>query len=110
MFNGGSGVARSGAISGAKRRPPCPRSLQRPVQHVAVAPTAADPRVAEAQLRTSLEWLDADWERAVDERCAVADSSARARAAVSARWSHRYAPSQCNAPKMEDSNVEGKRE
>ena len=78
--------------------------------HVAFAPTAAEPPVAEARLRTSLEWLDADWERAVDERCAVADSSARARAAVSARWSHRYAPTQCNAPKMEDSNVEGKRE
>ena len=76
----------------------------------AVTPTAAEPPVAEARLRTSREWLDADCERAVDERCAVADSSARARAAVSARWSHRYAPSQCNAPKMEDSNVEGKRE
>ena len=106
MFNGGSRVARSGAISGAKRRPSCPGSLQ----HVAVAPAAADPPVAAAQLRTPLEWLDADRERAVDERCAVADSSARARAAVSARWSHRYAPTQCNAPKMEDSNVEGKRE
>ena len=106
MFNGGSGVSRSGAISEAERRPSCPRSLQ----HVAVAPTAADPPVAEAQLRTSLEWLDADRERAVDERCAVANSSARARAAVSARWSHRYAPTQCNAPKAQDSNVEGKRE
>jgi len=106
MFNGGSGVARSGATSGAKRRPSCPGSLQ----HGAVAPTAAEPPVAEARLRTSLEWLDADCERAVDERCAVADSSARARAAVSARWSHRYAPTQCNAPKTQDSNVEGKRE
>jgi len=74
------------------------------------SPTAAEPPVAEARLRTSLEWLDADCERAVDERCAVADSSARARAAVSARWSHRYAPTQCDAPKMQDSNVEGKRE
>ena len=104
MFNGGSGIARSGAISGAKRRPSCPGSLQ--VQDGVVTPTAAEPPVAEARLRTSLEWLDADCEQAVDERCAVADSSARARAAVSARWSHRYAPSQCNAPKMEDSNVE----
>ena len=73
-------------------------------------PTAAELPVAEARLRTSLEWLDADCERAVDARCAVADSSARARAAVFAHWSHRYAPAQCNAPKMEDSNVEGKRE
>jgi len=106
MCNGGIGVPRSGAISGAKRRPSCPG----PLQHVAFAPTAAEPPVAEARVRTSLEWLDADRERAVDERCAVADSSARARAAISARWSHRYAPTQCNAPKMEDSNVEGKRE
>jgi len=106
MINGGSGVSRSGALSGAKRRPSCPGSLQ----HVACAPTAAEPPVAEAQLRTYLEWLDAYSERAVDERCAVANSSARARAAVSARWSHRYAPTQCNAPKTEDSNVEGKRE
>ena len=106
MCNGGIGVPRSGAISGAKRRPSCPGSLQ----DGAVTPTAAEPPVAEARLRTSLEWLDADCERAVDERCAVADSSARARAAVSARWSHRHAPTQCNAPKMEDSNVEGKRE
>ena len=93
--------------SGAKRRPSCPESLQ----HVAVAPTAADPPVAEAQLRTSLEWLNANRERAVDERCAVADSSARARAAVSARWSNRYVPTQCNAPKMQaEPNVEGKYE
>ena len=106
MCNGGNGVATSGATSGAKRRPSCPGSLQ----HGAVTPTAAEPPVAKARLRTSLEWLDADCERAVNERCAVADSSARARAAVSARWSHRYAPTQCNAPKMEDSNVEGKRE
>jgi len=104
MSHGANGVATSGATSGAKRRPSCPGSLQH------VAPAAADPPVAEAQLRTPLEWLDADWERAVDERCAVADSSARARAAVSARWSHRYAPTQCNAPKTQDSNVEGKRE
>ena len=106
MCNGGNGVATSGATSGAKRRPSCPGSLQ----HGAVTPTAAEPPVAKARLRTSLEWLDADCERAVDERCAVADSSARARAAVSARWSHRYAPTQCNAPKTQDSNVEGKRE
>ena len=107
MSHGANGVATSGATSGAKRRPSCPGSLLRN----AVTPTAAEPPVAEARLRTSLAWLDADCERAVDERCAVADSSARARAAVSARWSHRYAPTQCNAPaKTEDSNVEGKRE
>jgi len=106
MSHGGNGVATLGATSGAKRRPSCPGSLR----DGAVKPTAAEPPIAEARLRTSLEWLDADCERAVDERCAVADSSARARAAVSARLSHRYAPSQCNAPKMEDSNVEGKRE
>ena len=96
------------------REPPAePRGGRRARDRPSTAlssPTAAEPPVAEARLRTSLEWLDADCERAVDERCAVADSSARARAAVSARWSHRYAPSQCNAPKMEDSNVEGKRE
>jgi len=106
MINGGSGVSRSGDSSGAKQRPSCPESLQ----HVAVAPAAADPPVAAAQLRTPLEWLDADRERAFDKQCAVADSSARARAAVSTRWSHRYAPTRCNAPKMQDSNVEGKRE
>ena len=106
MSHGANGVATSGATSGAKQRPSCPGSLQ----DGAVTPTAAEPPVAEARLRTSLAWLDADCERAVDERCAVADSSARARAAVSARWSHRYAPSQCNAPKTQDSNVEGKRE
>ena len=106
MSNGGKRGATSGATSGAKRRQSCPGSLQ----DGAVTPTAAEPPVAEARLRTSLEWLDADCQRALDERCAVADSSARARAAVSARWSHRYAPTQCNAPKMEDSNVEGKRE
>ena len=61
MCNGGSGVARSGAISGAKRRSSCPGSLQ----HVAFAPTAAELPVAEARLRTSLEWLDADCGRAV---------------------------------------------
>ena len=106
MSNGGNGVATSGDTSGAKRRPSCPGSLLRG----AVTPTAAEPPVAEARLRASLKWLDADCERAVDERCAVADASARARAAVSARWSHRYAPSQGNAPKMEDSNVDEKRE
>ena len=106
MSNGGKRGATSGATSGAKRRQAGPGALQ----DGAGTPTAAEPPGAEAGLRTSLEWLDADCERAVDERCAVADSSARARAAVSARWSHRYAPSQCNAPKMEDSNVEGKRE
>ena len=106
MSNGGKRGATSGATSGAKRRQSCPGSLQ----DGAVTPTAAEPPVAEARLRTSLEWLDAESQRALDERCAVADSSARARAAVSARWSHRYAPTQCNAPKMEDSNVEGERE
>ena len=109
MCNGGNGAS-------PLREPPAEPSGGRrardrsSVQHGAVTPTAAEPPVAEARLRTSLEWLDADCERAVDERCAVADSSARARAAVSARLSHRYAPTQCNAPKMEDSNVEGKRE
>jgi len=103
MSSGGNGVATSGATSGAKRRPSCPGSLQ--VQDGVVTPTAAEPPVAEARLRTSLAWLDADCERAVDVRCAVADSSARARAAVSSRWSHRYVPThQCNALKMEDSN------
>ena len=106
LSDGGNGVATSGATSGAKRRPSCPG----PLQHGAFAPTAAEPPVAEARVRTSLEWLDADRERAVDERCAVADSSARARAAVSARWGHRYAPTQCNAPEMVEPNVEGKRE
>ena len=83
MSHGGNGVATSGATSGAKRRPSCPGSLQ----DGAVTPKAAEPPVAEARLSISLEWLDADCERAVDERCALADSSARARAAVSARWS-----------------------
>ena len=73
MSHGANGVATSGATSGAKQRPSCPGSLQ----DGAVTPTAAEPPVAEARLRTSLEWLDADCERAVDERCAVADSSAR---------------------------------
>jgi len=58
MINGGSGVFRSGDSSGAKRRLSCPESLQ----HVAVALAAADPPVAAAQLRTPLEWLDADRE------------------------------------------------
>ena len=60
--NGRNGVATLGATSGAKRRPSCPGSLQ----HGAVTPTAAEPPVAEARLRTSLEWLDADCERAVE--------------------------------------------
>jgi len=81
MSHGANGVATSGATSGAKQRPySCPGLLR----DGAVTPTAAEPPVAEARLRTSLAWLDADCERAVDERCAVADSSARARAAVSA--------------------------
>ena len=45
-----------------------PSGGRRAQDRSSTTPTAAEPPVAEARLRASLKWLDADCERAVDER------------------------------------------
>ena len=84
MSHGGIGISSASAGGGIKRRPPVPE----PLEPVADTPAAADAPLAEAELRNSLVWLNADRERAVEHRYAAAHASARTRATAATRWSH----------------------
>ena len=97
MHDGQNDLSSGRALSGAKRRPSCP-GLLRPDADTSAA---ADPLVADAQLRTSLDWLHADREQAVEERSVAPHERARVHKRAAARWSHGDAPCPTVAPKME---------
>ena len=60
MHDGQNDLSSGRALSGAKRRPSCP-GLLRPDADTS---SAADQLIADAQLRTSLDWLHTDREQA----------------------------------------------
>ena len=77
----GASEAASDLSYGTKRRPPSAGT----VGDVGCTPGAGDRPVSEASVRSSLDWLDFDRERAVAARCGCNPMPARARSCARAR-------------------------